>query len=44
MFSAMDSYAILYSYDVPYLSLKFVPQILNHPAYKPSHAFLSHRL
>ena len=29
----MGSHSILKPYDVPYLPLKFVPLILNHPAY-----------
>ena len=30
-FGGMGSYAILNPYDVPYLPLKFVPLITNHP-------------
>ena len=34
-FGDMGSYEILNPYDVPYLSLKFVPLITNPPVYVP---------
>ena len=33
-FGDMGFYAIRNPYDVPYLPLKIVPLILNHPAYR----------
>ena len=32
-FGGIGSFAILNAYDVPYLPLKFVPLITNHPVY-----------